>query len=246
MSGKILLVDDNADFRDEFRDCLIEFDVEEASSGEEALEILGRPHEIDLVILDVNMPGISGTKALKKIKTMKEDIGVIILTGYSTKDIAVEALRGNADDYLEKPIDIEKTKKVIDDVLRHKRGEDDINSTDIKGKVERIKRFIERNIHKRLRLSDAAEVVYLSPKYLSRIFKEHAGVGFSEYRLNVKMERACRQLRDTGYSVSQIAYDLGYRNAESFIRRFKEITGHTPSEYRHMDPVQEEEHNLSV
>jgi len=232
MFGNILLVDDNRDFREEFATALMEYNVKEASSGEEALNILSKPHEIDLVLLDVRMPGMSGTKVLRKIKQMAENVGVVILTGYSTKDIAIDALRGDADDYIEKPLDIDKTKKIIASVLKEKRGADNLNTIDSQDKVERVKKFIRRNAHKRLKLKDAADIVHLSPKYLSRIFKEHAGVLFNDYRLKVKIEEAEKMLKNTGASISHIAYDLGYKNAESFIRRFKDITGYTPAEYR--------------
>lgn len=67
--SKILLVDDDRVFRDEFRDTFEEYGIRDASSGEEALEILKRPNEIDLVILDVRMPGINGIEG--KIERVK-------------------------------------------------------------------------------------------------------------------------------------------------------------------------------
>jgi CheY-like chemotaxis protein len=57
MPSKILLVDDDKDFRVELKECLSGYDIVEASSGEEAINILKKPNDIDLVILDVNLPG---------------------------------------------------------------------------------------------------------------------------------------------------------------------------------------------
>jgi two-component system response regulator YesN len=229
---KILIVDDDEDFRSEIRDFLEEYDVIEASNGDKALGLLKRPNDIDLVILDVKMPGLSGTTILKKIKDMLPDIGVIILTGYGSKDIAIEALRGKSDDYIEKPVDIENIKVIIERVLESKRGDEDIDSIDVNGKIERVKRFVERNCYKRLCLKDAAESVYMSPKYLSRIFKQNTGISFSRYRLNIKISKAKELLGATGYNINQIAYNLGFQNAESFMRIFKKLTNCTPTEYR--------------
>lgn len=232
MSEKILLVDDDKDFRTEMRYFLEDYEVTEAANGGEALTILKRPNEIDLIILDVVMPGLNGTDVLKEIKKISPDVGIIILTGFSTKSVAIEALKGKADDYLEKPVDPEHTKEVIEALLARRRGEADIMASDIDGKIERVKKFTERNGDKKVCLKDAAVAVCLSPKYLSRIFKQSTGTGFSEYKLQLKIGRAKELLETTGYNIDQISDKLGYQNAESFIRIFKKMTDRTPTEYR--------------
>jgi len=232
MPYTILLVDDDKEFRSEFRDYLNEYEVVEASSGEEALRIFAKPNQIDLVILDVMMPGMRGTEVLKRMKKMEPRLGIIILTGYSSKDVAIEALKGRADEYLEKPFPILKAKEVIEKLLESKSGETDVGALDVKGKIEKVKRFLERNCYKRIGLNDAAGAVCLSPKYLSRIFRQITGTSFSRYRLSIKIEKSKGLLRDTGMNVSQISERLGYENAESFIRQFKQHTGKTPTAYR--------------
>ena len=230
MPNKILLVDDDRGFREEFKEFLETYEVVEAGNGEEALRILKRPNEIDLVILDVNMPGAKGTEVLKDIKAIDPDLGIIILTGHSSEDVAIEALKGRADDYLEKPLDVDDTKRVIEKLLESKAGKP--TAEGVTDKIEKVKRFMERNCYKKVCLKDAAEAVSLSPKYLSRIFKENIGVGFNEYRLKVKMREAKALLENTGMNIDQIAYKIGYQNTESFTRLFKELAGQTPTEYR--------------
>jgi len=230
MPYNILLVDDDRAFREEFREALEDYAFIEASTGQEALEILKKPNEIDLVILDVMMPGMKGTEVLKDMKRIAPDLGIIILTGYSSKDIAVDALKGHADDYMEKPVRINTAKEVIEKILCSKEGNGE--AYDTHGNVERVKRFIERNFHKKVSLVDAAMAVSLSPKYLSRIFRQEAGVGFSDFKSQVKIENAKKWLTTTGYNVNQISDKLGYENVESFIRTFKKYAGATPSEYR--------------
>jgi len=232
MPYTILLVDDDDVFRKEFKQCLDDFDVVEAPDGEAALKILKRPNEIDLVILDVKMPGESGTGILRKMKEVAPGLSIIILTGHSSEDIAVEALKGRADDYVEKPCNPRRMKEMIERLLAGKRRESGSGSDDIGDKIARVKEYLERNCFKRVTLGDVSRAVSLSPKYLSRIFKEVTGRGFSEYRLGIQIEKAKALLDKGGYNVSGISDKLGYLNPESFIRQFKKFTGCTPTGYR--------------
>jgi two-component system response regulator YesN len=232
MAFNVLLVDDDREFREEFRDFLCDYTVLEASDGEEALEILGRPNEIDVVILDVVMPGISGTEVLKIIKEKYPDLGVIILTGQGTKKTVIEALKGRADDYIEKPVDIHKTQAIIERLLSRRIQAVDSPPGGTHAKLDKVMRFLDRNYDKRVSLQDAAALVALSPKYLSRLFKETVGIGFSDYRLKVRMEKAIELLETTDYSIAEIAFKLGYENPESFARLFGKVVGCTPTDYR--------------
>jgi len=228
----ILLVDDDQLFRNEFIDCFDEYTIIEASEGETALKILEKPHEIDLVLLDIRLPGMDGFETLQRIKKTAPSLSVIILTGYSSKDSAIQALRTHADDYIEKPFDVSKTKDCLERVLSQRQTAQALHYSNQHDKVERVKRLVQRNIDKKVGLKDAADTVYLAPKYLSRIFKEQAGIGFNQYRLSLKVEETKQLLKNTQYTISQISDKLGYENPESCIRLFKKVTGITPAEYR--------------
>ena len=235
MSYNILLVDDDAVFRQELDDFLEEYRIVEAGTGDQALEILSRPNEIDLVILDVRMPGRKGTEVLPEIKERYPDLPVVMLTAYSSKNVAIASLKGDADDYIEKPVDIEKLESTIHRFLHEEDSVGKSYKRDSEGKIERVKDYLERNFDKRVSLRDAADLIFLSPKYLSRLFKEITGTGFNQYRLTAKMEKAKQILAETGLTVDEISYRLGYKNMESFIRMFKKIVGMTPTEYRESD-----------
>ena len=233
MANKILLVDDDAVFRSEFKDCFSEHEIIEASCGEEALKILKKPNVVDLVILDVSMPGLSGTEVLRQIKAMSPDLGIIILTGHSSEDIAIEALRAHADNYIEKPLDVDKTRQIIEDaLLAAQNKKHHLSSGSPANKMDMVKDFIERNCYKKIGLEDAALEASLSPKYLSRAFKQVTGVGFGEYKLKIKIREARSLLKNTPYNINEISQKLQYENTESFIRIFKKLTGRTPTEYR--------------
>ncbi|MDD5449770.1 MAG: response regulator [Candidatus Omnitrophica bacterium] len=233
MPYNILLVDDDKDFRTEFKDAFFEdYEIKEASNGEEALLILKRPNEIDLVVLDVNMPGQRGTEVLKEMRAAAPDLRIVMLTGNSSEDVAIDSLKGHADDYLTKPLNVEEAKDVIKELLDTRKGEIDVTTADAATKMEKVKQFIERNCFKKISLEDAAQVVCLSPKYLSRLFNEVTKKSFSQFKIGVKIKKAKELLTSTGATVNQVAYKLGYENAESFIRQFKKLTGLTPTEYR--------------
>jgi len=232
MRGKILLVDDNKDLRTDFKLWYEEYDIIEASCAQEALDILSRPNELDLVILDVQMPGIDGLTALERIKAIAPEKSVIIMTGFSTKDTAIHALIARADNYIEKPFDLKTMRTAIEKELLAKPGACRPADMDIAGKIDHVRWFLEGNCFKRITLRDAALTVYMTPKYLSRVFREKTGMGFNEYKLKVKMAQAKKILRSTASSIKQISAKLGYANAESFIRQFEKIARTTPSGYR--------------
>jgi len=74
--------------------------------------------------------------------------------------------------------------------------------------------------------------VSLSPKYLSRVFKDVTGTGFMEYKLKIKIDKAKELLKGTGSTISEISDKLGFMNPESFMRIFKKVTGATPTKFR--------------
>ena len=232
MSCGVLIVDDDSEFRSELAEMLEGYEVVEAGGGEEALSILSSPNNIEVVLLDIRMPGIDGLETLKKIKALEPETGVIILTGFSTKDAAVEALRNRADDYLEKPAGIDNVRETVERVLP--RGQ--LRGMEAPGdpslRPGKVRRFLEKNRRRKVTLSDAAEQVFLSPKYLSRYFKEETGRGFRDYKMELKLKEAKKLLAGSGMSVGSVSEKLGYRNAESFSRIFKKREGLSPSEFR--------------
>lgn len=232
MPGKILLVDDDESFRYEFKEYFNGYEIEEASGGEKALDLMSSSDDVDLIILDIMMPGINGLEVLKEIKKKYPEVKIIILTGYSSKDVVIKALKEHADDYLEKPINIDKTKEIIESLLDRKQFGKNIDTGDLSCRITRVKNYVERNCFKKMFLNDVSMVAGLSPKYLSRIFKENTGVTFSGYRLKIKMDKAKELLTESACSLNRISEKLGYENTESFIRQFNKLVKHTPTQYR--------------
>ena len=115
-----MVVDDEKIIRDTFVAAFDEYRIIPVASGQEALNILNRPNDIDLIILDMMMPGLTGTELLREIKRINPNYKVIVLTGYSSKDVVIEASRVGADEFIEKPFDIKQTLKIIKRLLDRK------------------------------------------------------------------------------------------------------------------------------
>ena len=125
-SAKILLVDDEREFVAILTQRLTKrnYSVAFAHSGNDALVQLEDDKEIDVVILDVKMPGVDGIETLKLIKEKWPLIEVIMLTGHSTLDSAIDAIKIDANDYLLKPIEMEQLVSKIKKAVCRKRHRD--------------------------------------------------------------------------------------------------------------------------
>jgi DNA-binding NtrC family response regulator len=111
---KILIVDDEAKIRTIVSQILTDegYTVETASGGDESVKIAGR-FRPDLVLMDQNMPDISGIEAMTRIKENIGDVTVIMLTAYGSIELAVEAMKKGAYDYLTKPFDNDELLLII-------------------------------------------------------------------------------------------------------------------------------------
>ncbi len=230
ISERILIIDDDQRVIRSLRMILSKYELIEFTDGTKAIEYLKRPRDISLVLLDVMMPQIDGLQILLEIKEIYSDMSVIIMTAYATKDVAVEALRLHADDFIEKPFNTDELQEKVSKLLKKKLYFTKNVSTK-SCRIERIKKFIKRNFDK-ASLSSIAEIMCLSPKYVSRMFKEQEGISFREFLLDIKMKEARNLLKLTNISIDDLSYRLGYQNAESFMRIFKRIHKKTPTEYR--------------
>lgn len=107
--ANILVVEDDADLRDVIADtlALAGYRVAQVDSGEAALDFLGA-NPCDLVMSDVNMPGIDGYQLLRRIASEWPQVPVLIMTAYGSISNAVEAIRNGAVDFLEKPFSTER------------------------------------------------------------------------------------------------------------------------------------------
>jgi len=116
LTSNVLLVDDEEQFLDTLsqRLELRGIKVDTVTGGEEAMEKISAK-KFDAIVLDLVMPGIDGIETLKRLKEKNPDIQIIMLTGKATIKKGIEAMKLGAEDFLEKPVDLnvlmEKIKK---------------------------------------------------------------------------------------------------------------------------------------
>ena len=119
---RILLADDEKNLRMVLtRELSVEgYEVHETANGSDAAELLEK-NEYDVLILDLNMPGMDGMEVLKKIKFLELLTEVIILTGHGTVSTAVQAMKLGAYDFLTKPFKIEELKAIVEKAYEKKK-----------------------------------------------------------------------------------------------------------------------------
>ena len=104
--GSILIVDDEGGPRESCGIILKPmYDVHTVENGQEAINFISQK-KVDLVTLDLKMPGLSGIEVLQEIKKLQPDIEIIIVTGYGTLSNAQEAIRFGAGDFISKPFNV--------------------------------------------------------------------------------------------------------------------------------------------
>jgi DNA-binding NtrC family response regulator len=117
----VLLVDDELEFLETLVKRLTKrgLNISTAKSGEDALKIIGGKG-IDVVVLDVRMPGMDGIQTLREIKKIDPLMEVIMLTGHASVEVAIEGMELGAFDYLMKPADIDELFYKLQDAFKKK------------------------------------------------------------------------------------------------------------------------------
>ncbi len=120
---KLMLVDDEQAFVETMSKRLDKrgYSVLRASSGSEALDRLKEARDLDVVVLDVKMPGMDGIQTLQEIKKAFPLVEVIMLTGHATVETAIEGMKLGAYDYLMKPCDMDVLLAKVDEAGEKKR-----------------------------------------------------------------------------------------------------------------------------
>ena len=119
--GRILVIDDEANAAAALEMLLREdgYEVQKANDGRTALQIL-EGFDADVVLTDLRMPGIDGLELLTRVKQMRPDTLVIVMTAFGTVKTAVQAMKLGAEDYLAKPIDVEELEVVLQRAVERK------------------------------------------------------------------------------------------------------------------------------
>ena len=226
-----------------------------ASNADEALKINSDFHA-DIVLTDIRMPGMDGLTMCRRMREDNADLQIILLTGFSDVNYLKGAIDVGVISFLEKPVNREELRKAILKAVRRVRRERRLADPELReavrvirkeqaesepteesaresGTIQLVKKFIEENyMNSGLQISEVAEHVYLTPTYLSSLFKKKTGMTIGQYITECRVERAKQLLRDPRYKFYDIAEKVGYNDENYFARTFRKKTGMTPSEYR--------------
>ena len=142
ISKPILIVDDEKNIRLTLSQALETLDaqIDAAANGEEALAKL-KEKEFGLILLDIRMPGMDGMEVLRRVRKIRPDIRVIMITAYGTVESAVEAMKLGAVDFLQKPFDPEEIRELVSRVMDRDRL-DEHNLVDYASHIELAKKCI--------------------------------------------------------------------------------------------------------
>jgi len=98
--------------------------------------------------------------------------------------------------------------------------------------IRKAREFIRTNYKKKMKLEDISKAVYLSPYYLSHIFKKETGYTLFQYLTNVRIEEAKQLLENKHWNTTRIAFEVGYSDQSYFCKVFRKSEGIPPSDYR--------------
>ena len=250
---QILIVDDDTALLERYVESLSDaYRVVTVQTGRVAIERVKRRSDIDLAVIEYRLSDMSGIDVMKEIKDAEPSVLVLIATAYGDEEVAVEAFRNGARDYLKKPFSISELSTKIDFylALRHadkQRRKNILPVSDTSArpgtpsaavtlsqyhKIQQAVRFINDNYRTDISHDSVAWKAGMSPAHFSRIFKKVMGLSYQDYLNSRRITKAKYLLRTSAQSVTEIAVSLGFADPTGFGRIFKKLTGHTPSAFR--------------
>jgi len=245
---KILIVEDNLDMREHLNEELEnDYQVYLAKDGLIGFEKAVKENP-EIIISDIMMPNMDGIEFCKKIKTDEQTshIAVILLTARSSQANIIEGLETGADDYLTKPFYMDELQLRINNILesRKKFREQFGKSLEIEPSKIQItsvdKKFIKRAIEiVEENISDPefdvekfSRLIGISRVGLYNKLKALSNHSVQEFIFIVKLKRAAQLLVESGMSVTEICYDVGFKDPSHFSKLFKKQFGTSPKSYQ--------------
>lgn len=212
-----------------------------AADGEEAVELVER-HLPDLLITDIKMPVLGGLELVERIRRTNPELRILIVSGYSEFEYARQAIELGVDDYILKPIDLEKLREVLRRVrirLDASAGAVDADfgldrigarETELAKSVEV---YLQENYRRPYSLERLASTFGCKPAYLLRLYRKVTGRTPTQDLIRLRIEKAKRLLVGHPHiEIKQVSAAVGYDDALYFSRLFKKETGLNPSAFK--------------
>ena len=244
---KLLLIEDNKELREFLAAYLSEeYNVLTANNGSEGLNLC-QTENPDLVISDIMMDGMDGLQFCRKVKSTVEisHIPIILITAMASAENKKEGYKTGADDYITKPFEPELLKIRVKNILNnHSKLRNEFkNNMKVSAKeltiskidedfLNKVVDLIERNLDNADFDIDAfSKNLGVSSSQLYRKIKGITGVSPNEFIRTYRLKEAAKMISETGLSISEIAYKVGFNDALYFSKCFKKQFGTSPSNH---------------
>lgn len=225
--------------------------IELAAVFRDGMEAFSRLEEdpVEILLSDIRMPNMTGLELVARLRESAKRnenralsrTKVIFLSGYDDFKYAQEAIRLGAVDYLLKPTEVEEIEEAL---LRAKNlwnrerrmtvAPDAGEQPEEPGSylIRKALNYIREHYAEDIQLTKLANELFVSPNYLSRLFRQETGLSFVDHLSRVRLEKACDLLREGVLKIYQVGEAVGYPNPRYFSEWFQKNTGMTPGEYR--------------
>ncbi|SFB03605.1 Helix-turn-helix domain-containing protein [Cohnella sp. OV330] len=225
-----------------------------AYNGIEGYELIHRLRP-DIAITDIRMPLSDGLDMIKKLIEAGSTTKFILLSGYADFEYARQAMQLGVRFYINKPVEEEELRDCVRQVMASISAErDKLREMDAlkqearqrnqeselppqkKDLIAEIKAYVAANFDQPISLADLSSRFYISPIYLSQIFKQKTGETYVNFLAKVRIGKAKELLERTDLKVYEICQRVGYSDTQYFARLFEKWTGLKPTEYRKRQP----------
>lgn len=204
-----------------------------AFSAREAIR-MHKENAYSLIVTDIKMPITDGLSMISQIRCFDPNVFFIIVSGYEEFQYARTALKYGVSDYILKPVDEEL---LYDQVRQIAEKLNAIPRAQSGGKAisvdfAAIRQYVDDHFCESISLQGVAQKFYVNQSYLGRTFRANTGKKFNDYVNDMRIARAVSLLRDRTARVQDICFMVGYKDITYFYKKFKEVTGKHPSDYR--------------
>lgn len=237
---KVMIIDDERAIRNLLRITLEKENlnlriVGEAASGIEAINTIDT-YRPDIVFVDIRMPFMDGIEFSKLAIKRYPNLKIIILTAFNDFEYAKECVGIGICEYLLKPISREEIRKTLNRIIaqldkQFPQKEEEEEIAEDKNSMDQVKEYISDNFkNPEINLTSIAQYFGFNSSYLSRTFKQRAGIGLNDYLTKCRMEYAIPYAKK-GALMYLTAKEVGIPDPNYFGKCFKKYTGKAYSEY---------------
>jgi len=231
--------------------------VAESDNGATALALC-KEYQPDIVITDIQMPGLTGLELIEAIRNETANTEIIIISGFDEFEYAKKAIRFRVNEYLLKPVEEHQLHDALKTSMNNidKRIQEshrirslkrnlkrlritsgvqnesiDISCSD--ARISKILSLIHTYFMDPISIQSASEEIGMNPTYFSELFKKTTGKGFCQYVSDVRLAKAKELIREKPHlKVQDIAVACGFSDPNYFSRLFRKKTGYTFTDYK--------------